>query len=229
MVLHMDDQRQYMVRTQLIRRGIRNKEVLRAMATVPRHEFVPLHLRDQAYEDCAITLDEVQTISQPYIVALMAETLNLRGHERVLEVGTGSGYAAAVLSQLAAEVITLERSPSIAAAARERIASLGYDNVSVHVVDGTLGWPESAPYGGISVPAAAPWVPLLLRQQLDDGARLVIPIGSQHTQILLCLTRQDDEIVSERLSGVRFVPLVGRHSWTDEQVAGNQGPNWSEV
>lgn len=222
MGFYMEDQRQHMVRAQLVQRGIRNKEVLRAMATVPRHQFAPSHLRHQAYDDCALILDDGQTISQPYIVALMAAALDLRGHERVLEIGTGSGYAAAVLSQLAAEVITLERSPTLAAAAEARLSALGYDNVHVYVADGTLGWPESAPYGGISVPAAAPWVPLPLRQQLADGARLVIPIGSQHTQVLLCLARRGDEIVSERLSGVRFVPLVGRHSWTEQQVAGNK-------
>ena len=229
MQLYMEEQRQQMVRAQLVQRGIRNKEVLRALATVPRHQFVPPQFRQQAYDDCALILDDGQTISQPYIVALMAEALDLRGHERVLEIGTGSGYAAAVLSLLAAEVITIERSPRLAAAAEERLAALGYDNVRVYVTDGTLGWPENAPYGGISVPAAAPWVPLPLREQLDNGGRLVIPIGSQHTQVLLSLVRRGDEIYSERLSGVRFVPLVGRHSWSEEQVASNKGPNWGDM
>jgi protein-L-isoaspartate(D-aspartate) O-methyltransferase len=214
MIRRMEDKRQQMVRTQLIPKGIRDSAVLRAMASVPRHLFVPGAAQANAYDDRALPLDEAQTISQPFIVALMAQALALRGHERVLEVGTGSGYAAAVLSLLAAEVITLERSPTLAATARERLNQLGYDNVRVYVADGTLGWPEGAPYGGISVPAAAPWVPLPLREQLDDGAHMLIPVGSRNTQMLLRLTRRGDEVHAERLSGVQFVPLVGRHSWS---------------
>ena len=205
-----------MVHSQLLPNGIRDAGVLRAMASVPRHLFVPPESQRFAYENKALPLDEAQSISQPYIVALMAQSLELRGHERVLEVGTGSGYAAAVLSLVAAEVITVERSPRLAASARERLARLGYENVTVVEADGTLGWHDGAPYGGISVPAAAPWVPNPLRQQLADGARLVIPVGSRSAQMLLRLSRRGDEVHAERLVGVQFVPLVGRHAWESD-------------
>lgn len=209
----MEEQRNQMVRTQLMPNGIEDPAVLRAMASVPRHLFVPHLSQARAYENLALPLDDEQSISQPYIVALMAQALQLRGHERVLEVGTGSGYAAAVLSLVAAEVITIERSAQLAEAAHERLTRLGYDNVRVCIADGSLGWPEGAPYGGISVPAASPWVPMPLRQQLVDGARLVIPIGGRDAQVLLRLERRGDDIVSERMSNVRFVPLIGRHAW----------------
>jgi protein-L-isoaspartate(D-aspartate) O-methyltransferase len=216
----MDDQRQQMVQSQLVPNGIRDAAVLRAMASVPRHLFVPPAAQRYAYDNKALPLDESQSISQPYIVALMAQALELRGHERVLEVGTGSGYAAAVLSLIAAEVITVERSPALAGSARERLARLGYENVTVVEADGTLGWHDGAPYGGISVPAAAPWVPNPLRQQLADDARLVIPVGSRNAQMLLRLTRHGDEVHAERLVGVQFVPLIGRHSWAEDDVSG---------
>jgi protein-L-isoaspartate(D-aspartate) O-methyltransferase len=222
---HMEEQRQNMVRAQLIQRGIRNTDVLNAMASVPRHAFVPEHLQERAYEDNALLLDDGQVISQPYIVALMAEALALQGHERVLEVGTGSGYAAAILGQLAGEVITLERSPELAEAAQARFAQLGYSNISVHVADGTMGWSRSAPYDAISIPAAAPWVPRPLRGQVADGGRLIIPLGSRQTQVLVRLQRRGDEMISDRLSGVRFSPLIGQHSWNTSQVTDKPGAN----
>lgn len=206
-----EQERHKMVREQLVRRGIKDTAVLQAMLTVPRHLFVPEEVRSQAYEDRALPLSGGQTISQPYIVGLMAEALQLRGNERVLEVGTGSGYAAAVLSLLAAEVYTVERLDFLAAEARKRLAD--YPNVHVFVRDGTFGLPEYAPYDAICVSAASPWVPLPLREQLADGGRLVIPVGGRNEQILLRLLRKGGTMRIERLSEVRFVPLLGEHAW----------------
>lgn len=211
----MEEKRQHMVRTQLVRRGISDEAVLQAMNTVPRHLFLPEKVRSHAYEDRALPLAEGQTVSQPFIVALMAQALMLRGDERVLEIGTGSGYAAAVLSLLAAEVYTVETVLSLADTARMRLAELGYHNVHVLVSDGTAGLPEYAPYDAITVAAASPWVPLPLRQQLADQGRLVIPVGGRDDQLLLRLIRRGDVVHVERLSGVRFVPLVGEHAWQE--------------
>jgi protein-L-isoaspartate(D-aspartate) O-methyltransferase len=208
-----DQERQEMVRTQLAQRGIDDERVLVAMAEVPRHLFVPEDLREQAYQDRALPIEEQQTISQPFIVALMAQALALHTGDRVLEIGAGSGYAAAVLSRLAAEVYTIERWPSLAEKAQQRLRELGYANVHVFVGDGTAGLPEHAPFDGIIVAAAAPWAPKPLREQLADGGRLVIPVGGRDEQLLLRMTRQGDQVRTERLSGVRFVPLIGAHAW----------------
>lgn len=208
-----DEERQAMVRTQLVGRGIDDKRVLAAMACVPRHLFVPEELCAQAYEDRALPIEEGQTISQPFIVALMAQALALAGDERVLEIGAGSGYAAAVLSLLAAEVYTIERWPALAATAERRLHDLGYRNVHVFVGDGTAGLPEYAPFNAIVVAAASPWAPRPLREQLADGGRLIIPVGGRDEQLLLRLTRHGSEVRTERLSGVRFVPLIGAHAW----------------
>lgn len=202
-----------MVETQLAQRGIRDESVLQAMATVPRHMFLPEDMQPHAYEDRALPLSDGQTISQPFIVALMAETLLLQGTERVLEIGTGSGYSAAILSLLSREVYTIDRLQSLADTAQRRLLELGYDNIHVMVHDGTAGLPEYAPFDAICVAAASPWVPLPLRQQLAHGGRLVIPVGGRQEQLLLRLTRYDDAIHTERFGGVRFVPLVGEHSW----------------
>jgi len=208
-----DEERQAMVRTQLVGRGIDDERVLAAMACVPRHLFVPEELCAQAYEDRALPIEEGQTISQPFIVALMAQALALAGDERVLEIGAGSGYAAAVLSLLAAEVYTIERWPALAATAERRLHDLGYRNVHVFVGDGTAGLPEYAPFNAIVVAAASPWAPRPLREQLADGGRLIIPVGGRDEQLLLRLTRHGSEVRTERLSGVRFVPLIGAHAW----------------
>jgi protein-L-isoaspartate(D-aspartate) O-methyltransferase len=212
----MEQKRQHMVRTQLRRRGISDAGVLQAMSAVPRHLFLPESVRAHAYEDRALPLEEGQTISQPFIVALMAQALQLQGHERVLEIGTGSGYAAAVLSHLSAEVYTVETVPTLTETARVRLAELGYGNVHVQQGDGTVGLPEHAPFDGIVVAAASPWVPHPLRQQLAVGGRLVIPVGGRDDQMLLRLTRSKQEVQVERLSGVRFVPLLGEHAWKDD-------------
>ncbi len=212
----MEQKRQHMVRTQLRRRGIRDAAVLQAMSAVPRHLFLPEPIRAHAYEDCALPLEEGQTISQPFIVALMAQALQLQGHERVLEIGTGSGYAAAVLSHLSAEVYTIETVPTLTETARVCLAELGYGNVHVRQGDGTVGLLEHAPFDGIVVAAASPWVPHPLRRQLAVGGRLVIPVGGRDDQMLLRLTRSKQEVQVERLSGVRFVPLLGEHAWKDD-------------
>ncbi len=206
-------EQQDMVRTQLARRGIHDERVLHAMGTVPRHLFVPKEVRAQAYEDRALPIADGQTISQPFIVALMAQTLRLEGYERVLDVGTGSGYAAAVLSRLATEVYTVERSEILADAARIRLEDLGYQNIHVLFGDGTIGLPEYAPYDAIHVAAASPWVPRPLRQQLGEGGRLVIPVGGNTEQLLLLVTKHHGTTQVKQLGGVRFVPLVGEHAW----------------
>jgi protein-L-isoaspartate(D-aspartate) O-methyltransferase len=197
----------------LASRGIADRRVLDAMARVPRHLFVPSEVQAQAYDDRALPIEGGQTISQPYIVALMAEALRVQPGERVLEVGAGSGYAAAVLSLLAGEVYTVERHAALAERAARRLRELGYRNVHVFTADGTDGLPAYAPYDGIVVPAAAPWVPRPLREQLAEGGRLVIPVGGHSEQVLLRLTRRGHETRSERLCDVRFVPLIGGHAW----------------
>jgi protein-L-isoaspartate(D-aspartate) O-methyltransferase len=213
------DERFAMVRAQLEQRGIADGRVLDAMATVPRHLFVPQEARAQAYGDRALPIDEGQTISQPYVVALMAQALQLTRSDRVLEIGAGSGYAAAVLSLLAGEVYAVERWPTLAETAERRLRDLGYANVHVFAGDGTAGLPAYAPFDGIVVSAAAPWVPLPLREQLGEGGRLVIPVGGRNEQFLLRLTRTNHQIRTERLGEVRFVPLIGDHAWetTDDQ------------
>ncbi|NJK81417.1 MAG: protein-L-isoaspartate(D-aspartate) O-methyltransferase [Chloroflexaceae bacterium] len=212
---HTTEEQHSMIRLQLAQRGIHDNTVLQAMVAVPRHLFVPAPLRDRAYEDSALPIEEGQTISQPFIVAYMAQALMLTGTERVLDIGTGSGYAAAVMSLLAAEVYSVERSSELAETARTRLAQLGYRNVHVHVGDGTLGWPEQAPFDAISVAAASPWVPRPLRQQLALNGRMVIPVGSYDQQLLVRLINRDGKIQTEQLGNVRFVPLVGEHAWTN--------------
>lgn len=207
------DERYAMVRAQLEPRGITDAHVLDAMATVPRHLFVPREARAQAYGDRALPIDEGQTISQPYVVALMAQALGLSKTDRVLEIGAGSGYAAAVLSLLAGEVYAVERWPTLAESAQRRLHDLGYANVNVFAADGTAGLPAYAPFDGIVVSAAAPWVPRPLREQLGEGGRMVIPVGGRGEQVLLRVTRIDHQIRTEQLGEVRFVPLVGEHSW----------------
>jgi protein-L-isoaspartate(D-aspartate) O-methyltransferase len=208
-----NNERNAMVRAQLVQRGITDNRVLDAMATVPRHLFVPPEARAQAYGDRALPISQGQTISQPYVVALMAQALSLRPGDRVLEVGAGSGYAAAVLSRLAGEVYTIERWPALAETAERSLHDLGYTNVHVFHGDGTAGLPAYAPFDAIVVSAAAPWVPRPLREQLGEGGRLVIPVGGRNEQILLRLTRTDHRTQTERLGEVRFVPLIGEHAW----------------
>ncbi|HEY3307505.1 MAG TPA: protein-L-isoaspartate(D-aspartate) O-methyltransferase [Desulfuromonadaceae bacterium] len=207
--------RDRMVEEQLKPMGIYDPAVLSAMREVPRHEFVPAEMKRMAYEDGPLPIGEGQTISQPFMVAYMIEALWLSSEARVLEIGTGSGYAAAVLSLVVKEVHTVERLPVLADRARERLKQLGYDNVHVHVGDGSLGLPEQAPYDGIIVTAGAPSVPELLKKQLEVGGGLVIPVGTNPELQILVLVRRlrDEEYQSERLMAVRFVPLIGAGGW----------------
>jgi protein-L-isoaspartate(D-aspartate) O-methyltransferase len=207
--------RREMVERQIRRRGVRNPLVLGAMEAVPRHEFVPAAVLQRAYEDSPLAIGEGQTISQPYMVAAMAEALDLAGSQRVLEIGAGSGYQAAVLSLLAREVVAIEFRPLLARAARERLAQLGYSNVRVEIADGSEGWPKAAPYDAILAAAAAPSVPAPLIEQLAEGGRLVIPIGTREHQELHRIRKIDGRIEDLAMFACRFVPLVGRHAWPD--------------
>jgi protein-L-isoaspartate(D-aspartate) O-methyltransferase len=216
----IDDERARlrMVDEQLAARGIKDRRVLSAMGRVPRHLFVEEALRDSAYGDHALPIGEQQTISQPYMVALMTETLALKGSERVLEIGTGSGYQTAVLAELAAKVYSIERIDSLAAKARRLLASLGYRNVQIKVFDGTYGWKEEAPFDAILVTAGSPEIPMPLTEQLKEGGRMVIPVGERTTQVLKKVTKTSAGIEVTSLTGCVFVPLIGSHGWVKEDV-----------
>jgi protein-L-isoaspartate(D-aspartate) O-methyltransferase len=208
------DARRRMVDDQLAARDVTDERVLEAMRRVPRELFVPHELRDRAYDDAALPIGSGQTISQPAMVALICALLELRGDERVLDVGTGSGYQAAVLAELAAEVHTIERRPELAESARASIETAGYaDRVVVHVGDGTLGDPEHAPFAAIAVAAAAPDIPRALYGQLEPNGRLVLPVGDRHDQLLELVVRLPDGPKVVRSTPCRFVPLVGREGF----------------
>jgi protein-L-isoaspartate(D-aspartate) O-methyltransferase len=202
-----------MVEKQIRRRGIRDERVLQAMSRVPRHEFVPQELRGRAYGDEPLPIGEGQTISQPYMVAAMTGALDLQGGERVLEVGTGCGYQAAVLSELAQEIYSVELRPELARMAGERLARLGYSNVQVHSGDGSLGWPQFAPFDAILVAAGAPAIPAPLLEQLQDGGRMIVPVGSDTQQELVVAIRRGSDYELRSSEGCRFVPLQGEHGW----------------
>lgn len=206
--------RQQMVRQQLIDRGIRDARVVEAFRKVPRHLFLDEALWPQAYDDNPLPIGEKQTISQPYIVALMTETLELTGKERVLEIGTGSGYQTAILAELAEEVYSIERIPSLARRARKVLDNLKYSNIVIRIGDGTNGLKEYSPYYGIIATAAAPEAPDPLLQQLDIGGRLIIPIGDEYAQDLKMYVKEaKDAYREESLGGCRFVKLIGEHGW----------------
>jgi protein-L-isoaspartate(D-aspartate) O-methyltransferase len=206
-------QRAEMVEKQLRRRGIGDAAVLAAMLVVPRHEFVPRELRSRAYEDLPLPIGSGQTISQPYIVAAMTLALRLQPADRALEIGTGLGYQAAILSHMAKEIFTIERQPELASTASEKLASLGYTNVHVHCGDGTLGLPEFAPFNAILVAAAAPAVPQPLLAQLAEGGRIIIPVGDADNQELQLIEKHAGKFSTRTMEGCRFVPLVGHHAW----------------
>lgn len=212
---NLDSRREIMIREHLMGRGIHDPAVLAAMREVPREAFVAEEMRDYAYADRPLPIDEEQTISQPYIVAFMTESLELQRTDRVLEIGTGSGYAAAILSRMVSTVHTVERLAGLAQSARRRLEMLGYTNVVVHDGDGTLGWPELAPYDAIVVTAGAPELPKPLLEQLAVGGRLVIPVGAtSYMQTLLRVRRfGDNDFRREELLGVSFVPLIGDAGW----------------
>ena len=205
-----------MVEEQLIARGIKDPRVIAAMKKVPRHLFVEEALQSQAYSDHPLPIGEKQTISQPYMVALMTEALQLKGNEKVLEIGSGSGYQTAVLAELAEKVFSVERIRSLAIRARNLLISLGYFNVEIKIFDGTYGWEEMGPYDAIIVTAGAPDIPQPLIDQLAVGGRLVIPVGDASVQDLFRVTRTEEGIKKEDLGGCRFVKLIGKHGWIDE-------------
>ena len=207
------ERRRLMVSQQLEARGIRDSRVLDAMRTVPRHLFVPESYRFQAYEDCPLPIGHGQTISQPYIVALMLEALKLTGHERVLEVGTGSGYQAALLGRLAEQVYTVEIIPELTRRAQETLSELGCQNVHVETANGSVGWKAAAPYDAIIVAAAAPSTPRSLCDQLAEGGRLIVPVGDLYGQDLLRVHNQHGKLLTTNLGLCAFVPLVGEAGW----------------
>ena len=212
---YSETEREQMVKNQLRRRDIRDPQVLEAMVKVPRHRFVSADYQHMAYSDGPLPISCGQTISQPYIVALMTQLLELKAGAKVLEVGTGSGYQAAVLAHLAHEVHTIERHEVLALEAMERLEELGLTNVEVHIGDGSQGLVEFAPYDGILVTAAAPSLPQALKEQLKTGGRIVIPVGGRGGQFLECWTRTEDDYECRNVIPVAFVPLLGRYGWDE--------------
>ncbi|MEK6546205.1 MAG: protein-L-isoaspartate(D-aspartate) O-methyltransferase [Nitrospinota bacterium] len=210
-----DAERKIMVEEQLISRGIKDKRVLDAMGKVPRHIFIEEALRSRAYGDYPLPIGEKQTISQPYMVALMTEALGLRGNEKVLEIGTGSGYQSAVLAELCDKVYSVERIKSLAIKAREHLDSLKYMNVAIKIFDGTYGWIEHAPYDAIIVTAGAPEIPQSLIDQLVISGRMVIPVGDEFSQVLVKVEKNRDGIRTTNICGCVFVKLVGNYGWKE--------------
>ena len=210
-----DRKREEMVRSQIEARGIRDPLVLSAFRTVPRHLFVSEALRDQAYGDYPLPIGEQQTISQPYIVAEMTQALEVDPNDRVLEIGTGSGYQAAILAQIVYRVYTIERRRSLYMKARSLFDKLNYHNIVTKYADGTKGWQEESPFDAIVVTAGAPEVPEVLINQLVEGGRLVVPVGNQHTQELIKICRTKAKVQQTNLGGCRFVKLVGEHGWKE--------------
>ncbi len=204
-----------MVETQIAARGVHDERVLEAMRKVPRHLFLDEALRDQAYSDHPLPIAENQTISQPYIVGLMTESLELNGSEKVLEIGTGSGYQSAILAELTDRVFSIERYPELAYRANSILQKLGYGNIIVRVGDGSLGWPDDAPFDGIIVTAGTPKIPQPLIDQLKMGGRLVVPVGDRFGQDLVLVKRVAEGIKKTNLGGVRFVNLVGKWGWKE--------------
>ena len=207
--------RESMVRQQLESRGISNISVLNAMRSVPRELFVPQDLQTHAYEDRPLPVGHGQTISQPYTVALMCEALKLTRTDRVLEIGTGTGYAACVLSKLCLEVHTIERIAELAHGAQKRLSQLGFDNICVHIGDGTQGWPENAPFDAIVATAGGPLLPPAFVEQLAEGGRIVMPIGPVHGQTMFRFSKHQGALISEKLGAFSFVPLIGTAGWPD--------------
>jgi protein-L-isoaspartate(D-aspartate) O-methyltransferase len=207
--------REKMVQEQLVARGIKNPKILQAMRKIPRHLFVDPGLAKRAYEDSALPIGDKQTLSQPYMAARMTEALDLQENERVLEIGTGSGYQTALLAELCFNVFSVEKIRPLSRKARALLDRLGYQNIALHVGDGTIGWSEHAPYDGIIVTAGAPELPKPLLEQLSPGGRLVIPIGNEQGQALVRVTRKESGFASDQLGECRFVKLLGKYGWRD--------------
>ncbi|MBI3331151.1 MAG: protein-L-isoaspartate(D-aspartate) O-methyltransferase [Candidatus Omnitrophica bacterium] len=214
--MSFDAQRERMVQEQLQARGVTDPRLLAAFRKVPRHLFVPPEFQEQAYTDHPLPIGAGQTISQPYMVALMTGRLGLQGHERVLEIGAGSGYQAAILAELALEVFSVERIPDLLRSAAGRLSALGYLNVHFTAGNGSLGWPAHAPYDAIVVTAAAPDIPAPLLAQLADGGTLVLPIGPQEGQVLVEVRKRRGIVTQQEIASCVFVPLVGRYGWPPE-------------
>ena len=211
--MSLERERERMVEEQIKARGLADPRLLAAFRKVPRHQFVAEELQAQAYTDHPLPIGSGQTISQPYMVALMTHELRLQGHERVLEIGTGSGYQTAILAELALEVFSVERLPELVEPLAKRLAALGYFNVHLAAANGSLGWPEHAPYDAILMAAAAPEVPAPLLEQLADRGRLVLPIGPQEAQVLVTVEKQGGVIRQRQVASCVFVPLVGEFGW----------------
>jgi len=205
-----------MVQEQLMPRGIKNARVLDVFSRIDRHKFIPEDLRKSAYADFPLPIGEGQTISQPYIVALMTESLDLSGKEKVLEIGTGSGYQTAILAQLAREVYSIERFEALAERAQTMLNELGYKNIKIKVGDGTLGWEEASPFDRIIITAASPKTPMPLIEQLADNGKLILPLGESFSQVLTLVEKKDGKLKSSALCGCVFVPLVGKYGWPNE-------------
>ncbi len=214
---HFEEERSRMVQTQLLPRGITDESVLLAMRKVPRHRFVPADLMESAYEDRPLPIGESQTISQPYIVALMTQSLELKGDESVLEIGSGSGYQAAVLAELVRQVYTIERIEELCNRSSEILKTLGYVNVNLKVGDGSEGWPEFAPYDGIMVTAGSPEIPEVLTEQINEGGRIVIPVGGYYSQDLAVVHKIHGKLERKNVCGCVFVPLIGKYGWDREK------------
>jgi len=211
------DERLDMVNIQLAHRGISDKRVLDAVSKVPRHIFVPSEVVSIAYTDQPLSIGETQTISQPYMVALMSECLRLKGGERILELGTGSGYQTAILAELGSFVYTIERISTLSVRAQRELKHLGYENIKFKVGDGTLGWSDNAPYDGIMVTAGAPRVSQVLIDQLAEGGRIVVPVGNSFSQELVVVSKTNKKIKTENICGCMFVPLIGKYGWNSEK------------
>jgi protein-L-isoaspartate(D-aspartate) O-methyltransferase len=211
-----------MVQTQLRERGITDERVLKTMEEVPRHKFVLKEYEAMAYQDTPLPIGEGQTISQPFMVAIMAQSLQLQGNEKVLEIGTGSGYQSAILGKLSHEVYTVERLPALALRAKNILLELGYNNIKVIIANGTLGYPQEAPFSAILVTAGAPRIPPCLIEQLAEGGKLVIPIGDRINQILTLVTKSQGRTLQQEIVGCIFVPLIGEEGWS---TAANDGSN----
>ena len=209
-----DEQRSRMVEAQLKARGLDDERLLAAFGKVPRHLFVPEEVRQEAYVDHPLPIGAGQTISQPYIVALMVDCLRLRGHERVLEIGSGSGYQTAILAELALEVYSVERVPELLKTVQDRLSTLGYLNVHLAGGNGSLGWPEHAPFDAILVSAAAPRVPPPLVAQLAEGGRMAVPIGTPQAQMLIQVEKRRGALHQKEIASCVFVPLIGEYGWT---------------
>jgi protein-L-isoaspartate(D-aspartate) O-methyltransferase len=214
-VINYEKERGRMVDEQIAGRGVKDARVLAVMRKIPRHEFLPEGIRGMAYNDSALPLGEGQTMSQPYMVALMTESLRLKGTERVLEIGTGSGYQAAVLAELSEKVYTVERIKKLADKARVMLDRLGYKSVAIKVYDGTYGWKEMAPFDAIIVTAGSPDIPAPLVEQLKEGGRMSIPVGDRYGQRLITVVKTAEGITTEQSIPCVFVPLIGNHGWKE--------------